>query len=70
MRYLALLALLTGCTSSGEGVKMLIDQLEFYEGDRGCVEIRANIDLNPIPLVSTNASVIYKKDTGDGAPTC
>ena len=67
---IGLLMVLGGCQSTGESAQALIEQLQFYEGDQGCVRLQAEIDLNPLPLVTTNAQMVYKKNTGEGAPDC
>lgn len=61
---------LVGCNSSGDAVKAIIEQLEFYEGDEGCVEMETTLDLNPVPLVNSNTRLGYKKNTGPNAPDC
>jgi len=72
MKAPALITLLalTGCATPDQNARSLLDRLEFEEGERGCAELRASIDLNPLPLVTTAASLILKKDTCEGAPSC
>jgi hypothetical protein len=57
----AMAATITGCASTQDNAKSLVDRLEFGENEAGCVEIRATVDLNPVPMITSNASVIYKK---------
>lgn len=64
------LVVLTGCQSTGETAEALMTRLEFGEGERGCVELRANVDLNPVPFLTSSASLILKKDTGPDSPAC
>lgn len=67
---LALILYLPSCISSGDAAKALIDQLEFGEGEHGCVRLHASIDLNPLPLIVSNATLDYRKSTGPDAPEC
>jgi len=67
---LSLLVLTASCSSTSDTAKTLIEQLQFYEGDEGCIRLQAEIDLNPVPFITTNAQLIYKKSTGEGAPDC
>jgi len=62
--------LLASCVNSGEAAKNLIDQLQFYEGDEGCIRLHATLDLNPLPLITSTATLDYRKSTGEGAPEC
>lgn len=64
---------LTSCASSSENAKTLIDRLEFNPDESGCIDIRAQVDLNPAPIFSSNATVIYKKSKsveGFSPPEC
>jgi len=73
MKPLALLPILlsiASCSSTGETAKTLIEQLQFEEGEEGCIRLQAEIDLNPVPFITTNAQLIYKKSTGEGSPDC
>lgn len=67
---MALLAFLAACSSTGENAQGLVQQLEFEEGEEGCVRIQAQVDLNPVPLVSSNAQLTYVKRTSEAAPDC
>jgi len=64
------MSLLTACSSTAETAKLIIEQLEFDEGEEGCITLNAQIDLNPVPLLSSNAMLIYKKRTSEDAPDC
>jgi hypothetical protein len=72
MKILFLAALLlSGCSStSQENLDRLFDRLEFDEGEEGCVSIRGEFDINPIPMITTNVSINYRKKVGDGEFTC
>ena len=76
MRTLSLLILLlsTGCAqTTSENAQSLFDRLAFGEGESGCVRLDATIDLNPAVIVTSNASIIYKKSKPDAngvAPEC
>lgn len=72
---LALGLLLTSCLSnSPERMKALLEQLEFGEGETGCVTLAGSIDLNPIPMFTTAANLVYKKEKrgpeDDSGPDC
>lgn len=62
--------LLSGCATPDQNARSILDRLEFDEDEIGCVDLRATIDLNPIPLITTNASLILKKSKGEDAPEC
>ncbi len=68
-KVLMLVLLLTGCASDGRDV---LDRIEFDGDEVGCAEIRGVIDLNPLPLVTANASILVKKQKGTGpnVPKC
>ena len=64
---------LTSCATSTENAKTLVDRLEFKPDESGCIDIRAQVDLNPAPIFSSNATVIYKKSKsveGFAPPEC
>ena len=67
---LTLSILLVSCTSTQENAQTLLDRLEFGEDEQGCVTLEAQIDLNPLPLITSNARMVYKKVKGDSALTC
>lgn len=62
--------LLVSCASTQENAQTLLDRLEFGEDEVGCLTIDAMIDLNPLPLLTSNARLVYKKVKGDSALTC
>lgn len=62
--------ILTGCATPEQNARTMLDRLEFDEGEVGCVELRATVDLNPIPMITSNASLILKKSKGANAPEC
>lgn len=64
------LVLLTGCQSTDQNARTLLDRIEFGEDEIGCVDLRATIDLNPLPMFTSNASLILKKTKGDNPPEC
>lgn len=69
MKYsiqLALLFLLTSCgASSVASLEKALDRLDFDDDEQGCLRLEATFDLNPIPLVTSNAEIMYKKQKGD-----
>jgi len=67
---LGIILMLNGCSTPVEETRTVLDRLEFEEGEEGCVRIDGQIDLNPLPLFKTNASLTLKKNTGEGAPEC
>lgn len=70
MKYLVLLVFLASCSGTDQSVKNLLDRLEFDEDESGCLRLTANVDLNPIPLITSNATLVYKKQKGEGDFTC
>lgn len=65
----AVICMLTGCANT-ESLSALLDRLEFEDGDKGCVDLRTSVDLNPLPVFTSNATLIYKKNTGEDSPQC
>jgi hypothetical protein len=49
----ATILLLVGCASE-PGTRRLLDRLEFDEGECGVFELSGTVDLNPVPLMSSN----------------
>jgi len=72
MKTLALISLLllTSCASTQDNAQSLLDRLEFGDDEFGCLTLDATIDLNPLPLITSNARMVYKKVKGDSALTC
>jgi len=66
---ISLLAL-TSCATPDQNARTLLDRIEFDDDEIGCVDLRAVVDLNPIPMVTSNASIILKKSKGENAPEC
>lgn len=64
-RYYALialpLALLTGCATDAQNARTLLDRLEFDEGEYGTFELEGTIDLNPLPMFSSNVHMKLEK---------
>lgn len=48
--------------------KTLLETLEFEPDEKGCVELRVSVDLNPAPFFTTMGSIIYKKEKNAGEP--
>ncbi len=48
--------------------KTLLETLKFEPDEKGCVELRVSVDLNPAPFFTTMGSIIYKKEKNDGEP--
>lgn len=47
----------------------LLEQLELEEGENGSVCVRGTVDLNPVPLITSNATFVYKEHSDpDGIP--
>lgn len=61
---------LAACASPQENARSLLDRLEIDDGETGCVDLRAVVDLNPAPFLTSNASLILKKSKGEDAPEC
>jgi len=72
MKIISLLTLLilTSCASTQDNAQSLLDRLEFGDDEQGCVTLEGNFDINPIPLITTNVRLVYKKVKGDSALTC
>lgn len=71
MKYtIILVSLLTSCATPDQNARTLLDRLEFEGDEIGCVDLRATIDLNPIPMITSNASLILKKSKGTNPPEC
>ena len=73
MKLLSLIIILlsfSGCSSTEANAKALLDRLEFGEDEEGCIRLEAQIDLNPFPLVTSNASLTYKKQKGTSNLSC
>jgi len=72
MKLIALLTIisLTSCASTQDNAQSLLDRLEFGDDEQGCVTLEGNFDINPIPLLTTNVRLVYKKVKGDSALTC
>jgi hypothetical protein len=76
----AILFTLASCSSSnmagmGEAAqaRSFLDRLEFEEGETGCFDLRGQIDLNPLPLFSSNVTLTLKKiksTAGQPTPEC
>ena len=58
---LLVITLMTGCTSSGNNARSLCDRLEFGPDECGSFEMNGTVDVNPIPLFSTNLHVELEK---------
>ncbi len=58
---LAALLILTGCATPTDQARSLLDRLEFDEGEYGTFELEGNVDLNPLPLFSTNIHMKLEK---------
>ena len=50
--------------------KSLLDRLEFAEDEVGCFRLSGQIDLNPIPFMTSNVTMDLRKSKGDNAPVC
>ena len=74
MRILLVLAALafTGCTtlSPENQARSLLDRLEFEEGETGCFRLSGQIDLNPIPFMTSSVTLDLRKTKGADAPDC
>jgi len=61
---------LLACASTDQNAKSLLDRLEFDDDETGCVRLTANLDLNPMPFITSNATLVYRKQKGDGEFNC
>ena len=68
--WMIILFALTGCSTNPDRLNALLDRLEFEEDEQGCVRLHGNVDLNPWPMVSTAATLDYRKVKGPEAPQC
>ena len=62
--FILLFALtLTGCRSSDptSQAKSLLETLEFGPDEYGEFQLTGQVDLNPLPLISTNVSINLRK---------
>ncbi len=57
----AALLILTGCATPTDQARSLLDRLEFDEGEYGTFEPEGNVDLNPLPLFSSNIHMKLEK---------
>ena len=55
------LVLMTGCTSTATDARSLLDRLEFEEDEYGSFELEGTVDLNPIPMMTTNVHMKLEK---------
>lgn len=75
MKYIMIFSflLLTACATNE---RSLLDRIEFDADEVGCAEIRGVVDINPLPLITSNASIVVKKikrgpdGETEGVPTC
>lgn len=58
---LAAVLWLTGCSTPVDGARTLLDRLEFDEGEYGIFEMEGTVDLNPLPMFSTNVHLRLEK---------
>jgi len=67
-----LVAMLCSCASVSPDAqaKSLLDRLEFAEDEVGCFRLSGQIDLNPIPFMTSNVTMDLRKSKGDNAPDC
>ncbi len=47
-----------------------MDRLEFGEGEEGCFRLAGQLDLNPIPFMTSNVTLDLRKTKGENAPDC
>ena len=67
---LILLTALTGCAGQDTQVRTLFDRLEFDEDETGCFRLTGNLDLNPLPFISSNVNISLVKKKGEDVPDC
>lgn len=62
----------TSCTSlTPEGqARSIMDRLEFGPEEEGCFRLSGQIDLNPIPFMSSTVNLDLRKSKGENAPDC
>jgi len=56
-----LITLLSGCATPEQNARTLLDRLEFDEGEYGSFELEGNLDLNPLPFMSSNVHLKLEK---------
>ena len=63
---------LTSCASQNPDVqaRTLLDRLEFGDDEEGCFRLSGQLDLNPIPFMTSNVNLNLVKKKGDTAPDC
>lgn len=62
--------ILNSCAGAGATASDILDRLEFDCGETGTVELTTNLDLNPAPLISSNTTLIYKKQKEKAETNC
>ncbi len=69
---IVLAAVLCSCASVSPDAqaKSLLDRLEFEDDEIGCFRLSGQIDLNPIPFMTSNVTMDLRKSKGDNAPDC
>lgn len=58
---LALVLLLNACATPTQNARSLLDRLEFDADEYGTFELEGTVDLNPIPLFTTNVHMKLSK---------
>ena len=61
---------LNGCATPEQNARSILDRIEFQDDEQGCFDLRATVDLSGNPFVTTNGSLILKKQKGDSPPEC
>jgi len=67
---LILLTALTGCATQDSQVRTLFDRLEFEGDETGCFRLTGNLDLSPVPFLSSNVNISLVKKKGEDVPDC
>ncbi len=53
--------MLVGCQTPQQNARSLMDRLEFDESEYGTFELEGNLDLNPIPFMTSNIHLKLEK---------
>lgn len=64
--------LLFSCSSiTPEGqTRSIMDRLEFEPDEQGCFRLSGQIDLNPMPFMTSTVNLDLRKSKGENAPDC
>ncbi len=58
---------LTGCATPADQTRKLLDRLEFDSDEHGTFALEGTVDINPLPLFSTNLHLKLEKTKPESA---